>query len=70
MNMHLMVLSVSKDKVTFIIYFKVTKEDNDNNKLKCKLFDYLSFMIPCDFDDCKNMTEERFWSKHLFFIFS
>lgn len=32
--------------------------------------DNLSFMIPCDFDDGKDVTKERFRSEHLFFILS
>lgn len=70
MDMHLMIFSITKDKVTSIIKFKVTKEDDYDYKLKCKLFYDFSFMVPSDFDDSEDMADERFWCKHLFFVFS
>ena len=66
--MHLMIIPIPKHKVPIIKKSEVSEEDDNDQELKIELLDYLYLMIPCDFDNGKDVTQKWFWKEHLLFV--
>jgi hypothetical protein len=70
MNVHLVVFSVPEHKMTLVEHFQVPKEDKNNQKLKLDLIQDFQLVVPNDFKNCENVTDERLGAKHELFILS